>query len=564
VTGVVARINDPWLTNITRIAAFPRGDRIELRSMSTNYLQDPFYYVDTSATNATQRFYRVSYAPFPNRPQFNSLDFDRLRGARIRVETIPGVPCVLEASTNLAVWVAIATNLAGGETELIDSAALNYARRFYRLVAPDPTPRLSLSATNGTGLNIHVQNQTVLSCVLQASTNLLSWTNLSTNTAGGSMDFLETNFTKYAARFYRAIALEPTLPPATLTVLSNAPSGGNLVSIANPARAYVLQVSSNTTDWSSVLTNTALAGGLVSASSSAGPATALTTFVSAAQGQFMDSSALGWRSYSLDGMTQSNSWIQLTVTKTNGNAIVLGITNQTLPNSIAMMTTQLLNAVSAEPGLQGSDGMTWDDFYVDGFGAPSFHFYARSPGLAAAGVKVQWAASSDISLSPGAISTLNQYLSDLQPRNHLYLTTGLTTLIATTLLDTTALPDGYHELTAVAYEGSSIATQTTGTLPIQIRNTSLSATITLLDLGDIGSVQTTYHVRVVANTNTVTTISLFSTGGALWTATNQPSVTFSVDGVTLGAGLHRFYALVQTSDGLQYRTDTKWSRLTRP
>src|SRR5215831_9372043 len=160
-----------------------------------------------------------------------------------------------------------------------------------------------------------------------------------------------------------------------------------------------------------------------------------------------------------------------------------------------MMTTQLVNEVNAEPGLQGSDGIMCADYSVDAFGSPSFHLYARSPGLLAANVKVTLSASSDISISPGGTSTLNQNLSDLQPRNHLYLTTGLTTLAANAPLDTTSLPGGYHEFTAVAYEGSSIATQTRSTLPIRIQNNSLTATLTSSDLGDTNSVLGTYHIQ---------------------------------------------------------------------
>jgi uncharacterized protein (TIGR03790 family) len=560
VTGLAARINTPWLTNITKIAAFAKGDRIELRSMSSNYLRDPFYYVDGSATNTTSSSYRVDYAPFPDTPRFNSLDFDVDTGASLRVETVPGIPCVIQASTNLMDWTPITTNAFGGEIQIVDPTAVTYPYRFYRLIGPDMTPGLSLMPANGTAMNIHVQTQTALACVLEASTNLLDWTVIATNAAGGSIDLVEDSAT-YARRFYRAAAVLPVLPPATLSVVSNTISGGNLVSVANPARAYALRTTTNGTQWTVILTNTVLTGGEVVAGSAIGSADALTTFVSAAQPLFMDSPALGWRTYSFDGTMHTNSWLQLTVTKTNGTALVFGVTNQSPPINVAALTTQMLNLISAEPGLQSPDGIFWADYAVDVFGAPSFHFNARSPGLLAANIKIRVTASSDISLSPGGVTTLNQNLSDLQPRSHLYLTTGLSTLNGTLLLDTTTLADGYHDLMAVAYEGSSIATQTRGTLPIRIQNTPLTATLTSSDLSDTNSVQGIYHLQVIANTNTVSTITLYSTGGPLASASNQPSATFSIDGSTLGAGLHRFYALVQTSDGLQYRTDTKWTRL---
>ena len=90
---------------------------------------------------------------------------------------------------------------------------------------------------------------------------------------------------------------------------------------------------------------------------------------------------------------------------------------------------------------------------------------------------------------------------------------------------------------------------------------SVGATLTLLDLTNQAPVQGTYHIEVDANTNDVSLITLFSTGGALAAATNDPAPIFEVDGTNLWAGLHPFYALVETASGLNYRTATKWIRL---
>src|SRR5205823_5657770 len=66
---------------------------------------------------------------------------------------------------------------------------------------------------------------------------------------------------------------------------------------------------------------------------------------------------------------------------------------------------------------------------------------------------------------------------------------------------------------------------------------------------------------VVANTNNISKIELFSTGGSLSNVTGVSSATFSVAGTSLGIGLHPFYALVTGTNGKQYRTETKWIRL---
>jgi hypothetical protein len=86
----------------------------------------------------------------------------------------------------------------------------------------------------------------------------------------------------------------------------------------------------------------------------------------------------------------------------------------------------------------------------------------------------------------------------------------------------------------------------------------------LLDLPASAPVLGTYHLQVAANTGSVSTISLFSTGGLLGTVTNQPVAGFTVEGSSLGAGLHPFYALVQTLDGAQFRTAIQSVRLINP
>ena len=165
-------------------------------------------------------------------------------------------------------------------------------------------------------------------------------------------------------------------------------------------------------------------------------------------------------------------------------------------------------------------------------------------------------------ISPSSAAMLNDNLSDVQPRNHVYVVAGATNLAFTFPLNTTTLADGYHDLTAVAYEGSHVRTQARVAVPVRVQNTSLSANLELLDLPETAPVSGTYHLRVAANAANVSAISLFSTGGALETVSNQASPTFTVNGPLLGAGLHPFYALVETSNGLRYRTETRWVRLT--
>jgi len=164
-------------------------------------------------------------------------------------------------------------------------------------------------------------------------------------------------------------------------------------------------------------------------------------------------------------------------------------------------------------------------------------------------------------IRPAGEVTLTGNLADLQPRNHLYVTAGAGELGTTFPLDTTLLPDGYHELTAVAYEGSHVRTQTKTTVSVRIQNSGLSATLEFLDLVAPSLAAGTYHLQVAANTNNVSAIKLFTSGGRLNTISNQPTATFTVTGSSLGVGWHPFYALLETASGNQYRTATSWVRL---
>ena len=254
---------------------------------------------------------------------------------------------------------------------------------------------------------------------------------------------------------------------------------------------------------------------------------------------------------------QAGDWLQIVFTKISGAQISLAVTNSSSSNTPWTMAAQLVALINSSSAWQGADGVA-AEMLVQGF----FNIRARRPGLTAAAAQVRLTGSSTLILSPLSATNLKDNLSDLLPRNHLYITTGATNLAVTFPLNTPSLADGFHELTAVAYEGSNVRTQTRITLPVRVQNSSLSATLNLLDLPASAPVIGTYHLQVSAGTNLVSAITLFSTGGAVGSVSNQPTATFTVNGSNLGAGLHPFYALVATSSGLQYRTATQWIRLT--
>jgi uncharacterized protein (TIGR03790 family) len=306
----------------------------------------------------------------------------------------------------------------------------------------------------------------------------------------------------------------------------------------------------------------------VSVSNAIGSASALTTFVAASTTNFLDTVAYGC--YGSDGVgflaanpPSVGDYLQLVVTKTNGTQVILAVTNTAPGTNISGLTGQLINAINGNSTLQAADGLVAGDFipYDDGTSYAQFNLYARTAGWPASQILVDFSGSTNLMINPIGTQALNQNVSDLQPRNHLYLTAGVTNLSLTFPLDTTALSDGSHELTAVVYEGSHVRTQARVTQSVRVQNTSLNATFTLLAGASNTVLNFTLLFSVAANTNTISTIELFTTGGSVGVVSNLASATFAVAATNLGIGLHPFYAVVTRSDGKQYRTGTEWIRI---
>ncbi len=301
-------------------------------------------------------------------------------------------------------------------------------------------------------------------------------------------------------------------------------------------------------------------------SNSVGSASVLATFLAANTGSFLDTIAYGVRGYTnIGGAPAIGEYLQLTVTKTNGTVVTLGITNNAGGNTLPALTQGLVNMINTNAGLQGSDGVVAEDFMSydpwTGQQYPRFNLRARSIGWDAAQLQANFSSSPSFTVQPSGAQRLDQNLPDLQPRNHLYLTAGLTNLPLTFALNTTTQADGYHELTAVAYEGSHVRTQKRVAQTVRIQNSPLAAAFTTLLGGSNTLLGVTLQFSVVANTNNISRIELFSTGGSLGSVLNQTNATFSVPGNNLGVGLHPFYAIITTTSGKQYRTETQWIRL---
>jgi uncharacterized protein (TIGR03790 family) len=302
----------------------------------------------------------------------------------------------------------------------------------------------------------------------------------------------------------------------------------------------------------------------LSAGTTLGSAARLTTLLTPARATSLDTMATGYLGVLASNTPVVGDWLQLNFTKTNGTQVTIGVTNTAPGTNIATLVQTLLNLVNANPALQSSDGVLAADFGDDtycGIVAAQMTLYARTPGWPASQVQVTFTASPNLLVLPSGTNCLQDNLTDLRPRNHLYVSSGASSLAAAWVLDTTRFPDGFHQLTAVASEGTSVRTQTRISRNVRIQNTALTAMFIPLLAGTNATLDMPLQFTVTASATNIARIELFSTGGSAGVSSNRASVVFTVPSAVLGLGLHPFYALVTDTAGHQYQTQTYWIRL---
>jgi uncharacterized protein (TIGR03790 family) len=305
----------------------------------------------------------------------------------------------------------------------------------------------------------------------------------------------------------------------------------------------------------------------LSASATIGSAAQLTTLLTATRPTFLDTEATGYLSILASNAPIVGDWLKFAITKTNGTQVTVSVTNTVSGTTIGTLVQDLANLLNANPVLQSADGVSASDFtdYTPyGVVAAQLTLYAHSLGWPASQIQVTFTASPNLLALPSGTNPLQDNLTDLRPRNHLYISSGAASLPVSFVLDTTRLPDGFHQLTAVAFEGTSVSTQTRVSRNVRVRNTALAATFTPLLVGTNATSDQPLQFAVTANTNNISRIELFSTGGSVGVVTNQQSAVFTAPTAALGLGLHPFYALVTDTNGKQYQTETDWIRLIPP
>jgi len=129
------------------------------------------------------------------------------------VQGSAGQVVVVEASTNLTDWLSIHTNLMGdlGEFLFYDLHTGQYPRRYYRAKLHDgplPPAMMLSSGSEVVGAQFRVAVGAVggQEVIVEATTNLLDWTPILTNTAAvGPLYFHDPDMTNFTKRFYRAV-----------------------------------------------------------------------------------------------------------------------------------------------------------------------------------------------------------------------------------------------------------------------------------------------------------------------------------------------------------------------
>jgi len=288
-----------------------------------------------------------------------------------------------------------------------------------------------------------------------------------------------------------------------------------------------------------------------------GSAPALTSFATTAQPTFLDSTAYGYHLVQASNDPGVGDWLQLTFIKTNGAQVTVAVTNGVTGLTIQEFLQILVTQINANPFLQTADGATASDLLEWGYGSYGFLVNAASPGWPAAQIQTVFTGSSNLGTTPAGTNTLDDNAPDLQPRAHVYLSAGAACLPVSFVLDTSRFADGFHVLTAVAYEGASVRTQTRVQRTVQFRNTSLSAAFAPLASAANGDLP----FAITASATNIARIELFSTGGSVAVADNQAAAELAAPAATLGVGLHPFYAVVTDPDGHEYQTPTVWEQL---
>jgi hypothetical protein len=159
-------------------------------------------YVDTRSTSMPSRFYRAHV--FNLQPTVSSV---LPSGPHLQVQVTgeAGVPYIIQTSTDTLTWTSIYTNYAGGTLNYTDLTSSSTGGRFYRVLLPNLQPSLVLDMPSSNGKKPRLSTQMMLPApyIIDASSDLMNWSPIYTNSAGTSTTYTDSNAPTSGSHYYR-------------------------------------------------------------------------------------------------------------------------------------------------------------------------------------------------------------------------------------------------------------------------------------------------------------------------------------------------------------------------
>jgi len=269
---------------------------------------------------------------------------------------------------------------------------------------------------------------------------------------------------------------------------------------------------------------------------SIGSASALTVFARPHGTNFLESAASASRSLRIEGSVSSGDVMRVVVTRLDS---VIVTNTVTAPDNtpITSFLQSYITQFNTDTNLTTSSGVELRWYAEQGGFPPSAEafFVARTNSWSShkPGINVQ-ITSSTFSESSASGKENNDVMA---ARATLFLHAGFTNIVLDHVLDTTTLPDGPHQLRAVAYDGSGIRAQGHALLPFVVSNHAGFCHI-VAPLNDatfpVGSMVTSL-VDTALSPGSITSVQ-FYVMGRLFAVTNSPPWSFVWDTTTTGAG----------------------------
>ena len=159
-----------------------------------------------------------------------------------------------------------------------------------------------------------------------------------------------------------------------------------------------------------------------------GSAAALTSFATSAQPAFLDSTAYGYHLVQAANNPIVGDWLQMTFTKTNGAQVTVAVTNTQSGASIVHFPPgpDASNQCQSRPPNRRRRER-FGPARMD-YGSYGFLVNAASPGWPASQIQTVFTGSADLGVTPAATAALDDNAGDLQPRAHVYLSSGAASL----------------------------------------------------------------------------------------------------------------------------------------